>query len=65
MKPKRKYFTGKCQDCGWEKRVTNIYFWATGMKYRVCAECIKAYRGVILKPCTPDCTHINKDNSHV
>jgi hypothetical protein len=46
---KRKYEHGKCQDCGWEKSTTVIVFWATGMKYRVCAECIKPYRGVINK----------------
>lgn len=46
---RRKYAKGKCQDCGWIKRVTRIVFWATGMKYDVCAECIKPYRGVILK----------------
>ena len=35
---------------GWEKRITTITFWATGMRYRVCADCIKPYRGEILKP---------------
>lgn len=48
MKPRRKYYAGQCQDCGWHKRVTTIYFWATGMRYVVCAECIKPYRKVIL-----------------
>jgi hypothetical protein len=47
---RRKYVDGKCQDCGHPKRVAEIIFWATGMKYRVCSECIKPYRGVILKP---------------
>jgi hypothetical protein len=46
---KRKYEEGHCQDCGHEKQTTVVVFWATGMKYRVCAECIKAYRKVILK----------------
>lgn len=47
---KRAYATGKCEDCGHIKRTTVVTFWATGFKYRVCAECIKPYRGVILKP---------------
>lgn len=54
---KRKYSQGTCNDCGWWKRVTTIYFWATGMKYVVCAECIKPYRKVILDPCTKNCIH--------
>lgn len=36
-----------CQDCGRHRRVTVIEFWATGMLYRVCGECIRAYRGSI------------------
>jgi hypothetical protein len=47
---RRKYTIGHCQDCGHQKRTTAIVFWATGMRYRVCAECIKSYRAVILKP---------------
>jgi hypothetical protein len=50
MTHRRKYFNGKCADCGWQKRVTEIIFWATGMKYIVCAECLKPYRKAILKP---------------
>ena len=46
---RRKYTIGKCQDCGWTKRVTTIIFWVNGMKYTVCALCIKPYRGRILK----------------
>jgi hypothetical protein len=46
---RRKYTLGKCQDCGWVKRTTVITFWVNGMKYRVCAQCIKPYRGSILK----------------
>jgi len=50
MKAKRrKYTTGHCQDCGHEKPVTTITFWATGMKYRVCSKCISPYRGIINK----------------
>lgn len=52
---RRYYYRGRCQDCGWEKRVTTAIFWATGMRYRVCASCIKAYRPVILKPCSKAC----------
>lgn len=54
---RRKYYKATCQDCGWHKSVTTIYFWATGMKYVVCAECIKAYRKVILAPCSKECIH--------
>ena len=49
---RRKWQIGHCQDCGWERSTTIIVFWATGMQYRVCAECIRPYRGVILKPVT-------------
>jgi len=45
---RRKYQDGHCQDCGHSKRVTEIIFWASGIKYRVCAACIRPYRGVIL-----------------
>jgi hypothetical protein len=41
---------GCCQDCGNLRPVTTITFWATGYEYRVCGECIEAYRAVILKP---------------
>ena len=44
---RRKYRKGMCDDCGWFRNVTRITFWATGMKYIVCAECIKPYRGTI------------------
>lgn len=41
----------RCQDCGRDwKPTTEVTFWATGMKYSVCGECIDAYRAVILKP---------------
>lgn len=45
---RRKYERGSCQDCGWQRNVTTITFWATGMRYRVCPDCIKPYRSVIL-----------------
>jgi hypothetical protein len=54
---RRKYHEGHCMDCGRVKRVTVIFFWATGMRYVVCAECIKPYRKVILAPCTKECIH--------
>ena len=45
------YRGATCQDCGrLGFRVTVIAFWASGMRYRVCRECIRAYRGVILAP---------------
>ncbi len=57
MKPRRKYFDGVCRDCGRHRRVTTAYFWATGMAYDVCPECIRPYRKVILKPCSKGCIH--------
>ena len=44
---RRKYRKGRCDDCGWHRNVTRITFWVNGMKYVVCAECIKPYRGTI------------------
>lgn len=41
---RRKYEIGRCQDCGHTKRTTVIVFWVSGMKYRVCASCKRAYR---------------------
>jgi hypothetical protein len=61
MSTRRKYFTGHCRDCGRVKRVTTAIFWTTGMQYDVCAECIKAYRKVILKPCFAKCNHAGEN----
>lgn len=47
---RRLYTIGRCRDCGHEKRTTVAIFWVNGMRYRVCASCIRAYRRVILKP---------------
>jgi hypothetical protein len=47
---RRKYSDGRCEDCGHVKSTTVITFWTTGMKYRVCSECIKPYRKVIVLP---------------
>lgn len=55
MRRRRQYVQGRCEDCGRTKRVTTVIFWATGMRYDVCAECIKPYRRVILKPCVKGC----------
>lgn len=41
---------GRCQDCGRERPLTLIHFWATNMPYRVCSECIRPYRTVIMHP---------------
>lgn len=46
-----------CEDCGRMRPVTTIYWWASGFAYRVCGECIDAYRAVILAPCQPGCSH--------
>ena len=51
--PRRRYSTdnGHCQDCG-ALRTTTVIFWVNGMRYRVCSTCVRAYRRVILKPCS-------------
>lgn len=56
----------RCQDCGrpW-KPTTLIRFWATGMPYWVCGECIRPYRGMILKPCRhPECGRTSDPSQH-
>lgn len=41
----------RCQDCGrFGRPVTLVTFWATGMPYAVCSDCIRAYREVINHP---------------
>lgn len=48
---RRRYYRSSrpCQDCGaTHKPVTLIRFWATGMRYIVCAECIRPYRKIIV-----------------
>jgi hypothetical protein len=55
---RRKYREGRpCQDCGRRRPTTVIHFWATGMAYTVCGECIEPYRAIILAPCRPGCIH--------
>lgn len=41
---------GTCQDCGWTLPVRTVTFWATGFRYRVCADCERAYRNRINWP---------------
>lgn len=43
---------GQCSDCGHHKPVRWITFWATGYRYRVCAQCERAYRRIINWPVT-------------
>lgn len=50
MRRRRKYIPGRCQDCGHSKPITTIIFWVNAMRYRVCKDCIKPYRRVILAP---------------
>lgn len=40
----------RCEDCGRNRPVTRVEFWATGMPYYVCSDCIRPYRGQILHP---------------
>lgn len=46
---RRRYRPGTCKDCGHQKKVTTIKFWATGLLYVVCSTCIKPYRNIINK----------------
>jgi hypothetical protein len=46
---RRKYEPGRCGDCGWERAVTLIRFWVNDYRMHVCAECIRPYRGRILR----------------
>ena len=48
MKWRRRYRPGTCQDCGRWRRVTVARFWLNFMRYQVCAECIRPYRGRLL-----------------
>lgn len=61
MRNRRRYTLGQCADCGRTRRTTVIIFWVSGMRYRVCADCIKAYRAAILKPCAPHCDRCASD----
>ena len=45
---RRHYAPGRCGDCGRTRRVTMIWFWVNAYKMRVCADCIKPYRSVLL-----------------
>ncbi len=49
---RRRYRLGRpCQDCGDRARpTTRVTFWASGMPYFVCGDCIRAYRHVINHP---------------
>lgn len=40
-----------CEDCG-RSPAAIVTFWVSGMRYRVCSTCVRAYRGVLLKPCS-------------
>lgn len=46
---RREYHDGRCQDCGHDKRVTVVTFWVTGMRYRLCAACVRVYGKLLLK----------------
>ncbi len=41
---------GTCQDCGRHTPTRVVTWWASGFRYRVCAECERAYRDRILWP---------------
>lgn len=47
-----RYDSAGCQDCGRRRPWTVITFWTTGYRYRVCGDCIRPYRRVILRPCS-------------
>lgn len=39
-----------CEDCGWNKPLTQVFFWVGGCEYWFCSECINPYRAVIMHP---------------
>lgn len=39
-----------CEDCGWAKAVTEVFFWIGGGAYWFCSTCIRPYRTVIMHP---------------
>lgn len=43
-----------CQDCGRRVPARTVRFWVNAMPYHVCADCEKAYRGVICWPVRED-----------
>lgn len=45
---RRRYRIGTCQDCGRTRRVTIVRFWVNYMRYVLCGECVRAYRGKLL-----------------
>ena len=45
---RRHYAIGRCQDCGRTRSCTVVRFWVNYMRYVVCGDCIRTYRGVIL-----------------
>lgn len=51
---RRVYRLGYCQDCGHYRRITVVRFWLNDMRYRVCAQCIRPYRKVILTRHAPE-----------
>jgi hypothetical protein len=50
----RKYYRNMgrtCEDCGWEKPLTEVFFWAgSGKQYWFCSTCIEPYRTIIMHP---------------
>ena len=48
MRWRRRYQIGTCQDCGRYRQVTVARFWVNFMRYQLCGDCIRAYRGVLL-----------------
>lgn len=52
---RRVYHGGqRCQDCGQLRRTTVVRFWVNDYRYRVCADCIRAYRGRLLTHHPPE-----------
>lgn len=39
----------RCKDCGHVRSTTVVIFWVNAMRYRLCAQCVRLYRPVILR----------------
>jgi hypothetical protein len=58
---RRRYRMGRrCQDCGRDWKPTTRIVFLSGFRYWVCGDCVRAYQGMLMKPCRPDCAYCAK-----